>query len=362
MLANVPRPGRDFGGLSRYLTQGKKGTKTRPERVLWTATRNLLTDDITLASKIMTATARQSVRVERPVYHGILSWAEAEQPSREDMEAVIERTLDEMGLAEHQVIIVAHGDTENPHLHFIANRVHPETGTAWSASHDYARLEQSVRAQAKEMGFIAVPGRHTGNGARREKARAPSKGQVHAARKGNLPLWSREQTKAVAKELAPHFAEAASWEELSGQLKASGAVLKAKGQGLIVTDRRGTGYAKLSGMGEGYRMKSLEARFGETFKEFASRSQRFSPEPVPGHVFAVSGVDIALGLYCLGLANREAVEAAVADRDAKLAKAPLHTRELRALKDALKQIGKGPEPTSRHDQPGREDQEPEPSL
>lgn len=365
MLANVPRPGRDFGGLSRYLTEGQKGTPQNPSRVLWTATRNLMTDDITLASKIMTATARQSVRVERPAYHGIISWSESEQPSQEDMQDVVARTLDEMGLAEHQVIVVAHGDTSNPHVHFVANRVHPETGAAWSASFDYVRMEQSVRAQAKEMGFIAVPGRHSGSGQRPERTRAPSKGEFHRKRKAEdkLPLWSREQTKAVAKQLEPRFEKAASWQELSDELANTGVELRAKGQGLIVTDQRGSGYAKLSSLGESVRLKDLEARFGESFKTFSGRPQKAASQTEARNVFAVTEMDIALGLYNLGLAKREDIQAAAANRDAKLSEAPLHTREVRALKQALRVLNAPPEPLPRESARTRNadpDHDPEP--
>lgn len=366
MLANIPRPGRDFGGLSRYLTEGQKGTKQNPSRVLWTATRNLMTDDIMLASKIMTATARQSVRVDRPAYHGIISWSEAEQPSQGDMQEVVARTLDEMGLAEHQVIVVAHGDTSNPHVHFVANRVHPETGSAWSASFDYVRMEQSVRAQAKEMGFIAVPGRHSGTGQKQDRARARSKGEVHRNRKADdkLAPWSREQTKAVAKTLEPRVAKAASWQELSDELANCGADLRAKGQGLIVTDRRETGYAKLSSLGDSIRLKDLEGRFGQSFKDFLAGPQKAPAQPQRRNIFAVTEVDIALGLYRMGLADRDAVQAAAANREAKLAEAPLHTREARALKQTLKSLSGTQDPPppsqSRRQRDAEPDQDPEP--
>ena len=59
--------GRGFGGLARYLESGKTGN--HPERVEWIEARNLPTSDPRTASLLMRATAAQSDRVQKPVYH-----------------------------------------------------------------------------------------------------------------------------------------------------------------------------------------------------------------------------------------------------------------------------------------------------
>lgn len=200
MLANVPRAGRCFAGLARYLVEGRAGRPASQGRVAWTKALNLMTDDAPMVAKIMTATARLSKRCERPVYHLIVSWHADEQPSRDQMETVAATTLAELGLARHQVLIVAHEDRTNPHMHLVINRVHPETGVAWTASQDYRRIERSIFRQAKAMGFLAVPGRHNGHapGSRQEarRRRAPTKGAVHLGRKRRMatrpepaPAW-----------------------------------------------------------------------------------------------------------------------------------------------------------------------------
>ncbi|MEZ5776634.1 MAG: relaxase/mobilization nuclease domain-containing protein [Hyphomicrobiaceae bacterium] len=189
MIANVPRAGRAFAGLARYLVEGRAGRPASKGRVAWTKAFNLMTDDAVMAAKIMTATARLSKRCERPVYHLIVSWHVDERPLRAQMETVATATLGDLGLAGHQVLIVAHKDRTNPHMHLVINRVHPETGVAWTASHDYRRIERSVFRQAKALGFRAVPGRHNGPdaGPRQEsRRRAPTKGAVHLSRKRRL--------------------------------------------------------------------------------------------------------------------------------------------------------------------------------
>lgn len=72
-----------------------------------------------------------------------------------------------------QAFVVGHDDTANRHLHIAINRVHPDTGVAWSTSHDYIRLEQSMALQSEAYGYKPVPGRHTDavQGAERAPAR-----------------------------------------------------------------------------------------------------------------------------------------------------------------------------------------------
>jgi relaxase-like protein len=64
--------GRRFGVLASYLMQGRDGAD--PERVAWTAGRNLGTDDPELAAALMQATANGNARVEVPVYHLTISF------------------------------------------------------------------------------------------------------------------------------------------------------------------------------------------------------------------------------------------------------------------------------------------------
>jgi len=194
--------------------------------------------------------------------------------SRAGMETVIEATLVDLGLAGHQALIVAHGDTANPHLHIALNRVHPITGVAWSTKHDYARLERSVYRQAQRMGFAAVPGRHNDPGNKRSLTRARTRGAMMRARKAKNEAerpWNRKQTEGVAPLLRRIFESGQSWSELREALRAAGGELEAKGQGLIVRDQGGTGYVKLSSLGPGIRLGILEQKFGERFADFLAR-------------------------------------------------------------------------------------------
>lgn len=245
MLAKVPRPGKSFTGLRRYLLLGSRDTAHNPSRVAFVATRNLATDDPVLATKIMTATAALSVRTVRPVYHLVISFHPDEQPSEKMMHTIAQTTLTDLGLADHQAVLVGHADTANRHLHLLINRVHPDTGRAWSAAHDYRRLEQSMQRQAQALGLMAVP----------SPERTAAKVQSKQTAKPNV--WDACALQVLRQRLQPVLANVTTWSRLHEELAALDLKLLRKGQGFIVTDREGTGYAKFSDVAGGVSARDL---------------------------------------------------------------------------------------------------------
>ena len=95
-----------------------------------TATRNLPDPDPEKAAAVMRATANASTRTEKPVYHLSVSLAPGERLERPELERVADRLLQDLGLAEHQVLIAEHADGAQQHIHRMVNRVHPDTGRA----------------------------------------------------------------------------------------------------------------------------------------------------------------------------------------------------------------------------------------
>jgi Relaxase/Mobilisation nuclease domain len=148
---------RSFGALARYLATGRSGD--HPERVAWSTSRNLPTDDPELAGKIMRATAAQNVRAQQPVYHLALSFDPKDAVDRVAMERVADRVLAALDLQRHQVLIVSHRDREHPHVHLLINRVHPDTGLVWNRWQDRAVVQQVLRDEERALGLRIVPGR-----------------------------------------------------------------------------------------------------------------------------------------------------------------------------------------------------------
>jgi hypothetical protein len=152
----VSSSGRSFRALATYLAAGRTGEER--DRVAWSAGRNLPTDDPELAAKFMRATAAQSDRVEKPVYHIALSFDPNDAVDRTAMERVADRVLERLGLTEHQAVIVSHRDREHAHVHILVNRVHPETGLAWERWKDQPLIQQVLREEERALGLREVAG------------------------------------------------------------------------------------------------------------------------------------------------------------------------------------------------------------
>lgn len=152
----VSSSGKSFRALAAYLANGRSGQQQ--DRVAWIASRNLPTDNPELAAAFMRATATQSDRVVKPVYHVALSFDPHDPVDRAAMERVADRLLDRLGLAEHQAIIVAHRDRAHAHLHLLVNRVHPETGKAWERWKDRPLIQEVLREEERALGLREVSG------------------------------------------------------------------------------------------------------------------------------------------------------------------------------------------------------------
>ncbi len=227
-----------FHRLSGYLTRGASRKDT--SRVDWTSTRNLPTGNPNIASHLMTATADLSKRCKKPVYHLILSWDKSDNVTPQNMMDVADTTLEHIGLALHETVMVAHKDREHPHLHMMINRVSMETGKAWDMSHDYRAIREVLRTKEIEHGFKQTP-------SRRDKSRAPNLAELAIAeREERAPVrrMSKEACMKLRDKLAPSFEKALSWEDLEHRLALKRYDLVAAGSGIRIA-RDGV-YAKLS--------------------------------------------------------------------------------------------------------------------
>ena len=102
MVVKMASPGRSFGGVADYCLHDRwvpgQGHPESAERVEWTETRNVATDQGDRAARIMAATAEASPelkrlaggattgrKLEKPVCHYSLNWAKDEKPDRQEM-------------------------------------------------------------------------------------------------------------------------------------------------------------------------------------------------------------------------------------------------------------------------------------
>ena len=98
------------------------------EKVEHAGGKNFLTSTHVGQKVEMIALARESVHSKMPVQHWIFSWQEGEQPTREQVDEIVDIFLAGMELEGHQTIYALHHNTDNYHLHIAVNRMNAETG------------------------------------------------------------------------------------------------------------------------------------------------------------------------------------------------------------------------------------------
>ena len=259
--------GKSFGGLAGYLLAGSD--RKTPERVDWVATRNLASEDPDVAPHIMKATAAQSKRVQKPVYHLIISWDEKDAPEPEQMADVMDKSLERLGLHEHQALYVAHNDTDHRHLHAMINRVHEDTGKAWEGKHDRHVLRDVLVEQELQYGWEQTPKRSRG------KERAETKQELAiATREQRDPgrHMGKESVKKMRENLRHSFETSVDWTDLDERLNRRGLDLKTSGNGIRIFD--GGAYAKLSEvLPPKMNAKKLHNRLGD-FAKFREKRER----------------------------------------------------------------------------------------
>lgn len=303
MLAKVAPPTNDFLALARYLVRGKPGTTPDPRRVAWVRAQNLPTEDAELAAKYMAATAQLSSRTRNAAYHLMIAWHARERPTEDLMQKVAVDALEMAGLAEHQALIMGHGDKPNPHLHILLNRVHPETGRAWKASHDFARFDRIMRELASSYGCEYTPA-HAYNPEQTEQLpKKPDSPATYAGRRGAetmRPQWSRAAARRFGEQISEDLDRSSSVEDLEFLLAEHGLAVEPKGKGFVVGDSRS--YAKFSSLG-------LTTWAQARGFDFSTRRSKVFRKPV----LCVDAVDIVRAFVTLGLATQDDVRSAVED-------------------------------------------------
>jgi hypothetical protein len=331
MLAQLEPPTNDFHVLARYLIHGRE-RPTNPDRVAWIMAHNLGTDDPELVATLMTATAQMSKRCKNACYHAMIAWREDERPSPDVMQEIARKTLELAGLAEHQALVVGHGDKAHPHLHMMVNRVHPETGRAWSTSHDYRRFDHIIKLLSEEYGFLYVPPHSFNPEMTDELPKGPTSKAVYAAKRGartDRPQWSRRSARTLGTRVNEELEIGASWDDVEFALAEEGLAVEPKGKGLIVGNSRG--YHKLSSLG-------LKATASGLRRKMAHRRATRRPpvrKPLRRNVWSVDAVDVARAI-----GTREHVRQAVQDatrmRLARRARFSLMRQLTDELKDDLR--------------------------
>ncbi|MEO5958784.1 MAG: relaxase/mobilization nuclease domain-containing protein [Opitutaceae bacterium] len=165
MIPRIAAGGGSFKHAMQYYMHDKNASTRR--RVEWTHTENVLTDDPDKASRVMCYTAKEHERLKeasgqarggrkltKPVFSFSLSWHPEQKPDRAHMLATARGSLQVLGFADHETVIIAHRDEPHRHIHIIVNRVHPVTGIAARTSNSKLKLSAFARDYERQDGKI----------------------------------------------------------------------------------------------------------------------------------------------------------------------------------------------------------------
>lgn len=258
--------------------------KKPQEKIECAGGRNFLSSTHVGQKTEMIALARESSHSRMPVSHWILSWQEGEQPTKEQVEEVVDLFLEKMELAAHQTIYGLHYDTDNYHLHIAVNRMNPETGKVVlpfngldirEAHKIVAFVEHRQGWASEENSLYAVL--EDGELARRRTAREIKPKQAaldfeHATGEKSAQRIAQERGHGIIKN-------AKSWAELHEKLAGVGLRFEKKGSGAIIFV--GDIAVKASSVDRAFSMGKLCKRLGD-FEEgtYPDDQGKIVPEPV----------------------------------------------------------------------------------
>lgn len=250
-----------FRDLADYLEAGTDGMKRG--RIEWLEARNVWAPSVADAAAVMAAIAASST-CRSPVLHLSVAFRPSDPVDQSVMCRVADRLLSDLHLTEHHCVIVAHNDREHPHFHLMVNRVHPRSGRVWKIDFSKREVEKSLREQERELGLAENPG---------HLYRLPGQAAPDRSRSVGAGVLRREERTGerafvvIAREqVAVHFAEATSFNDLDRRLAERGYHLEARTRGLVVTD--GNGFAAVSAVSNDASRNKLERRFGETYETY----------------------------------------------------------------------------------------------
>ena len=209
------------------------------EKIEYAGGRGFLSATHTGQKMEMIVLARESAHSNMPVQHWMFSWQESEQPTREQVEELVDVFLERMGLTGHQTVYGLHYDTDNYHLHIAVNRMNPDSGKVVQPHRGFdireahkivAFIEHKQGWAGEENSMYAVL--EDGELARRRTNREIKPKQAaldfeHATGEKSAQRIAQERGHDIIKN-------ARSWAELHEKLAGVGLRFEKKGSGAII--------------------------------------------------------------------------------------------------------------------------------
>ena len=233
----------------------------------------------------MVSLANESSHSRMPVQHWIFSWQEGEQPTRKQVEEVVDVFLERMGLEGHQTVYGLHFDTDNYHLHIAVNRmneqtrkvIQPHRGFDIEEAHKIIAIiekrqgwgcQENARYEAMEDGTIV----------QKKKTKTVSTPKSEALDFENA-TGEKSAQRIVQERGHSIITEASTWSELHRKLEDQGLRFEKKGSGAIIWV--GETAVKASSVDRQFSIKKLSKRLGD-FEPgvYSGATKIFAAEPI----------------------------------------------------------------------------------
>ena len=286
----------DPGGHADPDRPGEMG----PEKCVYSGAVGFIATDPAGWQAEMAALALAAPQSADPVNHYVISWAEGEHPSREQVEQAVCIVLEELGLQGHQTIYALHRDTDHDHVHLVVSRVHPESERVVRAGGGWDRralLQAVSRIEiAQEWQQVATPAAQR-EAAEAERRRTTSREDRRGERARERPRGSdrardsahrhgERSAAEIARERAGHLFDARrgarTWAELHAALAARGLRYERKGSGALIYV--GDQPVKASEVSRDASFAKLARRLGSyqpPTREQTEQARRSAPGPQP---------------------------------------------------------------------------------
>ncbi len=255
---------RSVADLIDYITV--PNTKNHEEKLLFSGTKGFVFEDYELQKKEILSLVQVNTRSPSPVMHYLFSWQENEQPTKEQVEELVDIFVNETGLCNNQIIWGVHQNTKNIHVHLAVNKIDIDTEkiTRINNNLDIEIMHKIVAKVEHRQGWQSTPNSRYicdehGNilRANSEKISTPIKQKVC-----DFEVATGEQSAIrIAKKSALQIIKnAKSWEELHNNLDKLGIKYERKGSGAIIFV--GKIPVKASAVDRSFSLKNMEKRLG----------------------------------------------------------------------------------------------------
>lgn len=178
MVPSVAQRGHSFVGAGKYYLHDKEADTS--ERVGWTRTYNLSTNDPEKGLRMMAWTAMHADDLKAQagvaptgrtattgaVYSYSLAWAPNQTPDEQEMREAVESSLRYLRLQHHEAVAIQHTETAHPHVHVIVNLVDPDTGKRRSPYNDHLIHSKWAEEWERKHGGIIIKKRQENNAKR----------------------------------------------------------------------------------------------------------------------------------------------------------------------------------------------------